>query len=58
MTLIFVHSDWATDRIDDQGVIAFITNNGWIDGNTGAGVRLSLWMISVIFMCITFGGVW
>lgn len=32
---------WATDRIDDQGVIAFITNNGWIDGNTGAGVRLS-----------------
>ena len=32
---------WAADRIDDQGVIAFITNNGWIDGNTGAGVRLS-----------------
>lgn len=32
---------WATDRIDDQGLIAFITNNGWIDGNTGAGVRLS-----------------
>lgn len=32
---------WAADRIDDQGVIAFITNNGWIDANTGAGVRLS-----------------
>ena len=33
---------WATDRIGDQGVVAFITNNGWVDGNTGAGVRLSM----------------
>lgn len=33
---------WATDRIGDQGVVAFVTNNGWIDGNSGAGVRLSL----------------
>lgn len=33
---------WATDRIGDQGVVAFVTNNGWIDGNTGAGVRLSM----------------
>ena len=33
---------WATDRIGDQGIVAFVTNNGWIDGNTGAGVRLSM----------------
>lgn len=33
---------WATDRLGDQGVVAFVTNNGWIDGNTGAGVRLSM----------------
>lgn len=28
---------WATDRIGDRGVVAFVTNNGWIDGNTGGG---------------------
>lgn len=33
---------WATDRIGDQGVVAFVTNNGWLDGNTSAGVRLSM----------------
>ena len=33
---------WATDRIGDQGVVAFVTNSGWIDGNTGDGVRLSM----------------
>ena len=32
---------WATDRIGDQGVVAFVSNGGWIDGNTGDGVRLS-----------------
>lgn len=33
---------WATDRIKDQGVVAFVSNGGWIDGNTADGVRLSL----------------
>lgn len=33
---------WATDRIGDQGIVAFISNGGWIDGNTGDGVRLSM----------------
>jgi predicted helicase len=33
---------WASDRIgDDGGVVAFVTNGGWLDGNTGAGVRRS-----------------
>ena len=33
---------WATDRIGNQGVVAFVANNGWLDGNTGDGVRLSM----------------
>lgn len=33
---------WATDRIGNKGVVAFVSNNGWLDGNTADGVRLSL----------------
>ena len=33
---------WATDRIGDQGVVAFVSNGGWVDANTGDGVRLSM----------------
>lgn len=33
---------WATDRIHTQGVVAFVSNGGWLDGNTADGVRLSL----------------
>lgn len=33
---------WATDRIGNHGVIAYVTNGGWIDGNTADGLRLSL----------------
>lgn len=33
---------WATDRLKDHGVIAFITNAGWIDSNAGAIFRGSL----------------
>ena len=33
---------WATDRIDKQGVIAFVTNGSWIDGNADSGVRACL----------------
>src|SRR5699024_7473886 len=32
---------WATDRIGDTGVVAFVSNGGWLDGNTADGVRLS-----------------
>ncbi len=32
---------WATDRLGDQGVIAFVSNSGFIDGGTAAGVRRS-----------------
>ncbi len=33
---------WASDRIDDCGVVAFVTNGSWIDGNVDSGVRACL----------------
>ncbi|MDN5543841.1 MAG: DEAD/DEAH box helicase [Rhodococcus sp. (in: high G+C Gram-positive bacteria)] len=33
---------WATDRIGDAGVVAFVSNGGWMDNNSADGVRLSL----------------
>ena len=33
---------WASDRIDKQGVIAFVTNGSWIDGNADSGIRACL----------------
>lgn len=33
---------WATDRIGESGVIAYVTNGGWIDANSSDGLRLSL----------------
>ncbi len=32
---------WATDRLEHGGVIAFVSNSGFIDGGTADGVRLS-----------------
>lgn len=33
---------WASDRIGERGVIAFISNSSFVDGNSADGVRLSL----------------
>ncbi|MEY8840275.1 type ISP restriction/modification enzyme, partial [Cribrihabitans sp. XS_ASV171] len=33
---------WASDRIGDAGVMAFVTNAGWIDGNSADGMRKCL----------------
>ena len=33
---------WASDRLDKQGIIAFVTNGSWIDGNVDAGIRACL----------------
>ena len=30
---------WATDRVKEDGVVAFVTNGNWINSNSGAGVR-------------------
>ncbi len=33
---------WASDRIGDAGVMAYVTNAGWIDGNAADGMRKCL----------------
>ena len=33
---------WASDRVGDQGIVAFVTNGSWIDGNVDSGVRACL----------------
>ena len=33
---------WASDRIKDKGVIGFVSNAGWIDGNAMDGMRKCL----------------
>lgn len=33
---------WASDRIGERGVIAFISNSSFVDGNSADGVHLSL----------------
>lgn len=33
---------WATDRIGDSGIVAYVSNGGWIDGNTADGLRKCL----------------
>ncbi|MBQ4141967.1 MAG: DEAD/DEAH box helicase family protein [Thermoguttaceae bacterium] len=30
---------WASDRIGESGVIGFVTNGGWLDGNSQDGLR-------------------
>ena len=33
---------WASDRIEEGGVIAFVTNGGWLNTNASTGVRACL----------------
>ena len=33
---------WASDRIDKEGIVAFVTNGSFIDGNADAGLRACL----------------
>lgn len=33
---------WATDRLGERGIMCFVSNGGWLDGNTAAGMRLSM----------------
>lgn len=33
---------WASDRIGENGVIAFVTNGSWIDGRADSGIRACL----------------
>lgn len=33
---------WASDRIESNGIVGYVINGGWIDGNTADGIRISL----------------
>lgn len=33
---------WASDRIGDRGVVAFVSNGGFVEGNTADGIRKSM----------------
>lgn len=33
---------WASDRIGDRGIVSFVTNGGWVDGNSADGIRRCL----------------
>ncbi len=33
---------WASDRVGESGIVAFVTNGGWIDGNAMGGMRKCL----------------
>ncbi|MEV8368550.1 type ISP restriction/modification enzyme [Microbacterium sp. NPDC064584] len=33
---------WASDRIGSEGIVAFVSNGGYIDSNSADGVRLSI----------------
>ena len=32
---------WATDRLGDEGIVAYISNSGWLDGAAMSGLRAS-----------------
>jgi predicted helicase len=33
---------WASDRIGDAGIVAYVSNGGWLDGNAADGMRACL----------------
>ncbi len=33
---------WGADRVGDSGVLAYVTNGGWVDANTADGMRKSM----------------
>ena len=33
---------WASDRLGEEGIVAYVSNGGWIDGNAMAGFRKCL----------------
>ena len=33
---------WATERVSQRGIVAFVSNGGWIDANTADGMRITL----------------
>ena len=47
---------WASDRIKDEGVVAFVSNGGYIDDNTADGLRKSLVQEFDVIYCYNLRG--
>jgi predicted helicase len=47
---------WASDRISDNGIIAFITNRSYLDATAFDGVRLAMQKEFNYIYCIDLGG--
>lgn len=47
---------WASDRIGDEGIVAFVTNGKFIDGYAAAGVRKSLINDFASIYCLNMRG--
>lgn len=47
---------WASDRIDDKGIVAFVTNGGYIDGNAMDGLRKCLMEDFTSIYCFNLRG--
>ena len=47
---------WASDRIGDEGIVAFVTNGGFIDGNATVGLRKSLIKEFSAIYCLNLRG--
>jgi predicted helicase len=47
---------WATDRIGDEGIVAFVTNNGFIDGRAFDGMRKNLAKDFDVIYILDLGG--
>ena len=49
---------WASDRIDDNGIVAFITNRNFIDAREADGFRKSIASEFSDIYVIDLGGDW
>lgn len=47
---------WASDRVGDKGIVGFVTNGSFIDGNVAAGVRKSLYQEFSAIYCLNLRG--
>ena len=47
---------WASDRLGDEGIIGFVTNGGYIDGNAADGLRAYLLKDFTSVYCLNLRG--
>ena len=47
---------WASDRIGDEGIVAYVSNGGWLDGNAMDGFRRCLAEEFSVIYCFNLRG--